>query len=267
MVNLDKLKEKYQSLTTGKGNNDEFLKNFFMMEDGTSLVRILPWKNEDQDFYAQSSIHNFNGTNIHCLREIGKDCPVCDAYFDMWKKINIIGKETPLGKDMAIQARTLRGRKRFYMNCVDRRDESVKILSVGQSLFTKILDCFMDPDYGDITDFAEGFDFKIVKDKKGEWPNYDKSCSKPKSTPAGSAQQIAAWMDELHDIHSLVKLKEYSEIKKIVQVYISSLEEVKQGAQGSGEDEDSDDNYLAHLKTNRASTTEDEELEVESTKE
>jgi hypothetical protein len=135
------------------------------------------------------------------------------------------------------------------MNVVDRRDESVKILSVGQKLFGKVLDCFFDEDFGDITDLKEGWDFKIVKDTQGQWPNYDKSSPKPKQSEAGSDAQTATWMDELHDIHGLVKIADYDELKGLMM----ELEAADQGThpdavasqQSTGVD---DDDYMSHLK-------------------
>ena len=66
-----------------------------------------------------------------------------------------------------------------------------------------------------ITSLEEGWDFKVVKDTQGQWPNYDKSGPKPKQTEAGSQKEQAVWMDELHDIHGLVKVAEYDTLKQM----------------------------------------------------
>ena len=44
MVNLEELKKKYQEIqkASGGGDNSAFLKKFFMMDEGTSVVRVLP---------------------------------------------------------------------------------------------------------------------------------------------------------------------------------------------------------------------------------
>jgi hypothetical protein len=83
MVNIDELRKKYQEINNPGGankDNKEFLEKFFMMEEGTSLVRILPGKN-DQEFYAETAIHRINDKNYHCPRVKGDKCPVCDTYF------------------------------------------------------------------------------------------------------------------------------------------------------------------------------------------
>jgi len=245
MVNIEELRKKYQEINnagTGAGNAD-FLSKFFMMEEGTSMVRVLPWRDDDKEFYTETAIHRLDDRNYHCPRIVGEKCPVCDTYYDLWKEINAIGKHTAKGKGLADLARTIKARKRFYMNVVDRRDSSVKILSVGQKLFGKILDCFFDEDFGDITDPKEGWDFKIVKDTQGQWPNYDKSAPKPKPSEAGSDSEIAAWTDELHDIHGLVKVADYDELKMMMSVLRGDAQETTP-SDDSGKDED----YMSHLK-------------------
>jgi hypothetical protein len=249
MVNLDELKKKYEQIqraqSGGGGNSDDFLKKFFMMDEGTSIIRVLPSpEGTEQEFYAETAIHRINDKNYHCPRVKGHDCPICDLYYKLWKV------EGPMKDEAQDLARQIKPRKRYYMNVVDRRDESVKILSMGMKLFGKILDCFFDEDYGDITDLQEGWDFKVVKDTQGQWPSYDKSAPKPKQSAAGSGKQIAEWMDELHDIHGLVKLPEYDELKKLA-LEMESIVMDRPTPQTFSADESSDedgDDYIAHLK-------------------
>ena len=63
---------------------------------------------------------------------------MCDLYYRLWKV------EGPMKDEAQDLARQIKPRKRYYMNVVDRRDGSVKILSMGMKLFGKILDCFFD---------------------------------------------------------------------------------------------------------------------------
>ena len=249
MVNLDELRKKYdqiQKAQSGGGGNDDFLKKFFMMEEGTSVIRVLPSpEGSEQEFYAETAIHRINDKNYHCPRVKGHDCPVCDLYYRLWKV------EGPMKDEAQDLARQIKPRKRYYMNVVDRRDESVKILSMGMKLFGKILDCFFDEDYGDITNLTEGWDFKVVKDTQGQWPNYDKSAPKPKQSSAGSDKQIAEWMDELHDIHGLVKLAEYDELKNLAMEMEGLVTGRPTGNVSAAEssDDGSDEDYIAHLKS------------------
>ena len=250
MVNIDELRKKYAEINNqGGGGNSDFLSKFFMMDEGTSVVRVLPAKDETtQEFYAETAIHRLNDKNYHCPRVKGGKCPVCDTYYNMWKEINSIGKESPKGKELQDLARQIKSRKRYYMNVVDRRDESVKILSVGQKLFGKVLDCFFDEDFGDITDMKEGWDFKIVKDTQGQWPNYDKSAPKPKQSEAGSDAESAKWMDSLHDIHGLVKVADYDELKIMMTELEASVKGPPPETIESTTQAPDDEDYMAHLK-------------------
>ena len=250
MVNLDELRKKYEQINNPGGGNQDFLKKFFMMDDGTSYVRVLPSVDEDIQFYAETSIHRINDKNYHCPREQGQKCPVCDTYYGLWKQVNELGKDNPASQPFIDTARKIKARKRFYMNVVDRRDEAVKILSVGQKLFGKILDSFFDEDYGDITHLTEGWDFKVIKEQVGGFPNYDKSAPRPKSSPAGTDAEISTWMDELHDIHGLVKLPEYDDLKSLA-LEIESItrpERPAPSASAPRSDSKERDGFLSNLK-------------------
>lgn len=250
MVNIDELRKKYAEINNqGGGGNSDFLSKFFMMDEGTSVVRVLPAKDETtQEFYAETAIHRLNDKNYHCPRVKGGKCPVCDTYYNMWKEINSIGKESAKGKELQELAKQIKSRKRYYMNVVDRRDESVKILSVGMKLFGKILDCFFDEDFGDITDMQEGWDFKIVKDTQGQWPNYDKSSPKPKQSVAGSDAENAKWLESLHDIHGLVKVADYDELKLMMTELEASVKGPQPETVTSDAQAPDDEDYMAHLK-------------------
>ena len=140
----------------------------------------------------------------------------------------------------------IKPRARYYMNILDRNSGDVKILSVGVILFKKIIAAMLDEDFGDITDLADGHDFKIIKEMEGQWPKYDQSAPRPKSSPAGSKAEVASAMDSLHDIHSLVKLEDYEEYKKVVAA-LTGLPEL---SNPNSPDEDvSDGDYLSKLQS------------------
>ena len=209
-IDLEKIKEVHANLSGkgGSGMSDTFLK----VEEGTNAVRILPPKEDDSDFYAMTKLHRIpmaDGMvkNIHCRQVHGEQCPICNLYYSLWKEPT---------KDETL-ARQIKGRDRYYMNVVDRESGEVKILSIGIILFKKIIAAMVDPDYGDITDPEAGHDFKIIKVMEGQWPKYDQSAPRPKSSPTGSAKEVAEWMDSLHDIQSLVKLEDYEELKQIAE--------------------------------------------------
>lgn len=241
-IDLDKIRALHTQLSAQGSSDNNFINNFYQISEGTNTVRILPSNEDEKDFYAMTKIHRVPTTegqvkNIHCRRVHGEACPVCDLYFGLWKT----GR-----KEDEDLARQIKARDRYYMNVVDRDSSEVKILSVGIILFKKIISAILDEDFGDITDVDKGHDFKIIMYKEGQWPKYDQSQPRPKSEPAGSGADVASWMEELHDIYSLVKLEDYEELKKISE----SL--AVQGTVSTPKKEESpvsDDEYLTRLKS------------------
>jgi hypothetical protein len=211
-IDLEALRRKHEQLSNPQsGGNSDFVNNFYQIPDGSNAVRLLPWKDEDKEFYAETKIHRIpqpDGTvkNVHCRKVHGEQCPMCDLYYSLWKT----GR-----KEDEDLARQIKPRARYYMNILDRESGDVKILSVGVILFKKIVAAMLDEDFGDITDPEKGHDFKIVKEMDGQWPKYDQSAPRPKSSPMGSKAEVAAAIDSLHDIHALVKLEEYEEVKNM----------------------------------------------------
>ena len=248
-IDLDALRKKHEELSNpgGSNQNNDFLNKFLQLKEGTNTIRILPWKDEDREFYAETKIHRVtdsagNVKNHHCRKVHGEPCPLCDLYFGLWKT----GK-----KEDEDLARQIKPRARYYMNAVDRESGDVKILSVGVILFKKIIGAMLDEDFGDITDLETGHDFKIIKTMEGQWPKYDQSQPRPKSEPAGSKAEVAAWMETVHDVHALVPLEEYEEFKRVAEALAigstpsPSSEKATEQTQGSQSDSD----YLSRLKS------------------
>jgi hypothetical protein len=242
-IDLDALRRKHEELNNqGGGSSENVLDKFYQLDLGTNVVRILPWKNEENEFYAETKIHRVpqpDGKikNFHCRKVHGESCPLCDLYYALWKT----GR-----KEDENLARQIKPRARYYMNVFDRDNEEVKILSVGVIIYKKIIATILDEDYGDITDMENGFDFKIIKEMDGEFPKYDQSQARPKSTPLGNKQLIAGISEQLHEIHDLVRLEEYDEMRKQVDMLTGIPNSVEDTSE---ESETSDDDYLEKLQS------------------
>jgi len=242
-IDLNALRAKHAELSNPGGNtNTDFLSKFVQLQEGTNAIRILPGKDDDTLFYAETKIHRVptgdgQTKNVHCRKIHGEPCPLCDMYYGLWKEPN---------KDEDL-ARQIKPRARYYMNVVDRDSGDVKILSIGVILFKKIIAAMLDEDFGDITDLTSGHDFKIVKIMEGQWPKYDQSQPRPKSSEAGSKAEVAAWMDSLHDIHALVKLEDYEEVRGAAQGLLPSHEGSMDNPQQS--EDVADEDYLTKMQT------------------
>lgn len=246
-IDLNALRKKHEQLNNnGSATNnsgDDFLKKFFQIKDGSNMVRILPWKDGDQQFYAETKIHRIPGPddtvkNVHCRKVHGEQCPLCDLYYALWKT----GRKQD--EDLA---RTIKPRARYYMNVLDRDSGDIKILSIGVVLFKKIIASMLDEDFGDITDPEKGHDFKIVKEMDGQWPKYDQSAPRPKASPLGTKAEIASSMGSLHNIHELVKLEDYEEVKQAASALMGGS--IPKGKPSQASDDVSDDDYLNKLQS------------------
>lgn len=246
-IDLNALRMKHEQLNNPQsGNNTDFLKKFYQIPEGTNAVRILPWKDDEKEFYAETKIHRVTGPdgnvkNHHCRKIHGESCPLCDLYYALWKT----GR-----KEDEDLARQIKPRARYYMNILDRESGEVKILSIGVILFKKIIGAMLDEDFGDITDAEAGHDFKIVKEMDGQWPKYDQSAPRPKSSPLGSKSEIATSMDTLHNIHELVKLEDYEDVKNAAALLTSVA--VQGTVQGTSQNEAvnvPDNDYLNKLQS------------------
>lgn len=246
-IDLNALRLKHEQLNNPQsGNNTDFLKKFYQIPEGTNAVRILPWKDDEKEFYAETKIHRVTGPdgnvkNHHCRKIHGESCPMCDLYYALWKT----GR-----KEDEDLARQIKPRARYYMNILDRESSEVKILSIGVILFKKIIGAMLDEDFGDITDIEAGHDFKIVKEMDGQWPKYDQSAPRPKSSPLGSKSEIATSMDTLHNIHELVKLEDYEDVKNAAALLTSTA--VQGTVQGTSQNEAvnvPDNDYLNKLQS------------------
>ena len=258
-IDLNKLRNLHLELTEKQagGKNNDFYEKFYKIEEGKkNTIRLLPGREEDE-FYARTAIHRISTgvdskgneltKNYHCRRVHNETCPLCDLYFSLWKE--------PYGRDNhKALARKIKARDRYYFNVLDRSVEdatsegAIKILSVGMKLFDKIIGTMCDEDFGDITDFKTGNDFKLVKTQVDGWPNYDQSSPRPKSTETGNKQEIAAIKENMHNIQELVKLFEYDDVKAcadLLEASLTATQEEKEEGETLGND---DEKYIDEVQ-------------------
>ena len=253
-IDLNALRAKHQQLTNPKtgGGDQDFLNKFYQVKEGEAYLRILPAPaDSDKNFYAETKIHRVpqpDGSvkNVHCRKVHGEKCPLCDLYYGLWKTGS---------KEDEDLARQIKPRARYYLNAYDRENEEVKIFSIGVILFQKIVETMMDPDYADLFEESEncildteiGHDFKLHMKKEGQWPKYDQSMFRPKATSLGSKKMISEVMESLHDIHSLVKLEEYDDVKEAVLNLRPELMPRERTLQEDSSDAGSDDDFTKRL--------------------
>jgi hypothetical protein len=207
-IDLAVLASMHKKLQEGKTGITSTGNEFIKIEEGTTIVRILPAKT-GTDFYSEVKTHRVQlptktyENNVVCL---GDDCPICNLYRALWKTGN---------KDHEDLARKIKAKSRYYLNVLDRNTLEVKVLSCGTQVFQKILATILDQDFGDITDPQTGFDFKLVKVSGDGYPNYNQSGPRPKTSVLGSPDNIAKWMSQAHDLTKYNKAGLREDVEKI----------------------------------------------------
>lgn len=239
MINLDELKKKYEELSAKQdktNNKDRGDSPFLKLEAGANVIRILPPKEDGLPFYTHTKIHTVKDSKggfkyWHCRTIHSEPCPLCDAYRELWERHNKVCKlkdhkpcDVPYGKGTM----TIKGKDRYYVNCVNRKDDTIKIASFPDSLWIKVMSCILGNEklglepLGDITDLQNGYDFNIIQTDLGGYANYNQSVAKPRPTPAGATKlAIAGYMDSLLDLKAQVRLEDFTEMKKAADTILA----------------------------------------------
>jgi hypothetical protein len=244
-------------------NNEEYLAKFVRMpeREGFVLMRFLPRKKGTKLFCATRTHTLTNPVTrqkraYHCPKELSQterngkmvpqwkgDCIICKYYSDLWQKSEgLSGKEA---EALQNKARDIKPVERYYYNVIVRQEKDPKtgevhknvgpkIYSCGKQVHAKIMRAIVgDKDageapLGDITHPVNGRDFKVVKKitKSGnrEFPNYDFSKFEPES-PAGSSEDLDKWLENIHDLQSLRKVKTEDELKHALRVHLGMVQE------------------------------------------
>jgi hypothetical protein len=84
-----------------------------------------------------------------------------------------------------------------------------------------------DPDNTTIIDLERGNDFNVRMTKQGQWPSYVESTAKYKKSRAGTPAEVAEWMENQLDIHSLGGIDSYEKGKELVLGLLATLNPVK----------------------------------------
>lgn len=255
-MDLKKLQKKLEGLN--QTSNDKSLP-YLKIETGDTSLRILPWDRTDEDFFSETALHYIGAEGdkpVHCPKSKGEHCSLCDTYFDVWKRINETGgRDAPGNADLVALAKGIRANRRYYMNVLVRDTNEVKILSMGQKLYTKILSEVLNEDYiteaGEtVLDLKNGNDFKLSKETISGYPNYDKSSFRPKKTPLGTDMEISAAMDQCHNIHDEYEEPDKDKVAFYIRELWSTLDSKRSPDRGTGEKMQPDTggpSYLDHL--------------------
>jgi hypothetical protein len=249
LAELREMHKKMMSEDQSSGGNQK-TSEWATFEDGDNIIRFLPGKEDPLEFFTEGSVHKFqdnegNWRNYKCRKSSGEKCPVCDFYFDLWNR----HKELNLGKDadgknvkskFGDLAVKLKAKPRYYSIAVIRSlqeqgENPVRYVAMSKQLFDRVMQAMISDDFQDSSDpdnttiisLEQGNDFNIRLTKNGNWNSFTESSAKYKKTRAGTPAEVAEWMENELNIHSLVEVDTYEKGKEIVMNLEATLNPIK----------------------------------------
>lgn len=223
-INIDKIKARLTQYESGS-KSIEFTKLLWKPKDGTSQIRIVPYRpngvESDSPFIELKFYYGIAGKTYLAPCTFGKPDPIqemVEAFFQ---------SDIQSEKDLA---KKLSAKTRIYVPIIVRGEEhlGVRFWGFGVLVHRQLLE-LIGQDGGDITSLVDGNDIKISfkKDAKksptGEL--FPETIITPvlKKTTAVSAndkEAMASIKNQL-DINTVFPLKPYAELKSIVEAWLN----------------------------------------------
>lgn len=223
-INIDKIKARLSQYESGS-KSIEFTKLLWKPKDGTSQIRIVPYRpngvESDSPFIELKFYYGIAGKTYLAPCTFGKPDPIqelVEAFFQ---------SDIQSEKDLA---KKLSAKTRIYVPIIVRGEEhlGVRFWGFGVLVHRQLLE-LIGQDGGDITSLVDGNDIKISfkKDAKksptGEL--FPETIITPvlKKTTAVSANDKEA-MESIKnqlDINTVFPLKPYAELKSIVEAWLN----------------------------------------------
>jgi hypothetical protein len=226
-IDLKKMKSKLNALQNKGGGSKT---NFWSPKEGqTYSLRIVP--TSDGDPFKEYWFHYEVGSQGGFLcpkKNFGDECAVCDFASKLYREKT---------EESAKMAKKFLPRQRFFSPVVVRGEEKegIKIWGYGKLVYQDLINLVLNPDYGDITDPANGTDLTIAANKVpgASYPT-------TKVTPArktsklcqGSDAECKELLESLPDFETLHTRKNSDEVGKILDEHLAGNtdEEAEEGS-------------------------------------
>lgn len=204
--------------------------NLFFIKEGTHRLRIPPIRGDEE--WAFEITQMYLGSKIQGVispSSIGLDCPMLEKHEELKEEGS---------KDTALLS-TLRGRTRYLIPVIQYKDErgkdidtdqGIKLALITGSVYSQLIDFFLDPDLGDFTDPEEGYDIKIKRTGKGKTDTeYSVSAMRPSPLEG-------KWANEI-DLSAMVKeaIPTYEEVEDKLAEFLVSSSDPDEEEESSGD--------------------------------
>jgi hypothetical protein len=170
-LDIKKLAEQFADLDyTNKKSSFSDKDHLFKPKEGEYVIRILPLKENSSSFFLHGQWY-YKNTNP--IAKIADKNLLSPKVYDRDDPIFALAQE--LGKNGKTKAaRTLYPRDRYYSPILLREVNGeqvapeVKYYSYGIRVLTQFMNYLQDSDYGDFSDFKDGYDINLVIKKNSE---------------------------------------------------------------------------------------------------
>ena len=218
-IDLKKMRAKMDALENKGGKNI-----FWRPEDGETTIRLVP--TADGDPFKEYWFHYNVGNNPGFLipkKNFGEEDPLDDFIRQLYREG---------GEDNTRLAKKLGARQRFFTPVIVRgqEDEGVKIWGYGKMAYKELLSLVLNPDYGDITDTAEGTDLVINYGKPvgAQFPQTSITPRRKTSALSDDENQVHAWLDSIPNFEEVFERKTPEEVRVMLDEFLLGQDDAEE---------------------------------------
>ena len=211
-IDLSKMKAKREALEN-RGNGKSV---FWRPEDGEQTIRVLP--PSDGDPFKEYWFHYNLGKNPGFLspkKNFGESDPLDDFIRQLYKD----------GSEESVKmAKNLSARQRFFSAVIVRgeEDKGPRLWGFGKMAYKELLNLVLNPDYGDITDVAEGTDL-VINYGKPPGAQFPQTAITPRRRPSAlseSEDEVRSWLDAIPDFDETFERKTPEQVQTMLDEFL-----------------------------------------------
>lgn len=240
-MNIESIKKKLERLQSGRfgggqSNNSKSIRwhapKYDQNSDNTTVIRIVPVNGKDDPFYELYFYYDLGRTILSpkCLSEDAKD-PVEEI------RIKLFMEKTEESRALA---KKLMPRFRPHVPVIVRghEEDGVKFFGFGKESYQELLQYWLDPDYGDLSDPENGHDLKVIVMPPAQGQKFSKIQIRPapkssflatksvKGKNVYDAEAAAKIIESVPKIGDAYTIYSYEEIKGLLDTWLNAGGEV-----------------------------------------
>jgi len=217
-IDLKKMRAKMAALENRGGKNI-----FWRPEDGETTIRLVPTADGDpfKEYWFHYNVGNNHGF-LSPKKNFGEEDPLDDFIRQLYRDG---------GDDNVRLAKKLGARQRFFTPVIVRgqEDQGVKIWGYGKTAYKELLSLVLNPDYGDVTDTAEGTDLVINYGKPpgAQFPQTSITPRRKTSALSGDDNQVHAWLESIPNFEEVFERKSAQEVQAMLDEFLLSQDDAE----------------------------------------